>query len=224
MTLVKLKNILRKKINKIFCYYNNNLYLCNEMKRTVEISIEKAKEWYKSGNASLKEVALQAFEESELMIEPWETIKTYEDACRALWINPNLVDFLPSAHLKNMYKLQIVKGALNGVYWTPELNTGTIYYPWMRYYPKGNSYDSIWKPVANFKAKEDNKVYTLVVGNYNSCGSGLGSFGGEYGVVNANRGLLGCKSKEIAEYFGITFGKLIFDAVYGQYKNYEWVE
>ena len=200
------------------------MYFCNEMKRTVEISIEKAKEWYKSGNASLKEVALQAFEESELMIEPWKTIKTYEDACRALWINPNLVDFLPSAHLKNMYKLQVVKGALNSVDWTPELNTGTIYYPWMRYYPKCNSYDSSWKPVANFKSKEDNKVYTLVGGDCYYYGGGLGNFGYGSGDVYVHSGLLGCKSKEIAKYFGITFGKLIFDAIYSQYKNYEWVE
>lgn len=194
------------------------------MKRTVEISLEKAKEWYNSGDNSLKEVALQAFKESELMIEPWKTIKTYEDACKALGINPHLVQYLPSAHLKNLYKLQIVKGALNGVDWEPKFNTGTIYYPWMRYYPKGNSYGN-WKPVANFKAKEDNKVYTLVGGGYSYYdGGGLGCFCYGFGDVYASLGLLSCKSKEIAQYFSFTFGKLIFDALYSQYKNYEWVE
>ena len=193
------------------------------MERNVKISLEKAREWYNSGNESLKEVALQAFKESELVVNPWETIKTFEDACRVLGINPKTVDLIYDAHLQNIYKLQIVKKALNGADWKPKLNTGTIYYPWMRYYPKGNSYDSSWKPVANFKAKEDNKVYTLVGGHYYSCGGGLGHFGCGCGDVYVALGLLGCKSEEIAKYFGITFGKLIFDAIYGQYNNYTWV-
>lgn len=193
------------------------------MERSIKISLEKAKEWYNSGNESLKEVALQAFKESELVVNPWETIKTFEDACRVLNINPKTVDLIYDAHLQNMYKLQIVKKALNGADWEPKLNTRTIYYPWMRYYPKGNSYDSSWKPVANFKAKEDNKVYTLVGGGYGNYVGGLGSFGSGYGDVYACLGLLGCKSEEIAKYFGITFGKLIFDTIYGQYNNYTWV-
>lgn len=193
------------------------------MERNVKISLEKAREWYNSGNESLKEVALQAFKESKLVVNPWETIKTFEDACRVLNINPKTVDLIYDAHLQNMYKLQIVKKALNGADWEPKLNTGTIYYPWMRYYPKGNSYDSSWKPVANFKAKEDNKVYTLVGGGSVGCAGGLGYFGGGCGGVGAAIGLLGCKSEEIAKYFGITFGKLIFDAIYGQYNNYTWV-
>lgn len=192
------------------------------MERNVKISLEKAIEWYNS-NESLKEVALQAFKESELVVNPWETIKTFEDACRVLNINPKTVDLIYDAHLQNIYKLQIVKKALNGMDWEPKLNTGIIYYPWMRYYPKGNNYDSSWKPVANFKAKEDNKIYTLVCGVYGVFGGGLGLFRYGYGDVIANLGLLGCKSEEIVEYFGIAFGKLIFDAIYGQYNNYEWV-
>ena len=136
------------------------------MKRNVSISLKTAKEWFNSGNDSLREIALQAFKENELVENPWELIKTFEDACMVLNIDPKTVDLIYDAHLQNMYKLQIVKKALNGADWESKLNTGTIYYPWMRYYPKGNSYDSSWKPVANFKAKEDNKVYTLVGGDY----------------------------------------------------------
>ena len=193
------------------------------MERNVKISLGKAREWYNSGNESLKEVVLQAFKESELVVNPWETIKTFEDACRVLNINPKTVDLIYDAHLQNMYKLQIVKKALNGADWEPKLNTGAIYYPRMRYYPKGNSYDNSWKLVANFKAKEDNKVYTLVGGDCGLYVGGLGYFGCVFGVVNAGHGLLGCKSEEIAKYFGITFGKLIFDAIYGQYNNHIWV-
>lgn len=194
------------------------------MERNVKISLEKAKEWYNSGNASLKEVALQAFTEDEFVENPWEKIKTFEDACMVLNFNPATVSLVYDTHLQNMYKLQIIKKALNGTSWEPKLNTGTIYYPCMRYYLKGSSYDSSWTPVADFKAKEDNKVYTLVGGDYNYYnGLGVFGYGYGYGAVHAHSGLLGCKSEEIAKYLGKTFGKLIFDAIYGQYNNYEWV-
>lgn len=192
------------------------------MERNVKISLEKAREWYNSGNESLKKVALQAFKKSELIVNPWENIKTFKDACRVLDVNPKGVDLIYDSHLQNMYKLQIVRRALNAD-WEPKLNTGTIYYPWMRYYPKGSSYNSSWTPVANFKAKEDNKVYTLVGRVCDCYAGGLGYFGDGYGDVTADLGLLGCKSEEIAKYFGKTFGKLIFDAIYGHHNNYTWV-
>lgn len=193
------------------------------MERSVKISLEKAKEWYNSGNESLREVALQAFKEGELVENPWELIKTFEDACMVLRIIPETVSLIHDTHLQNMYKLQIIKKALNGVSWKPNLNTGEIYYPWLRYYPKDGRYNSSWTPIANFKAKEDNKVYTLVSGDYNICTCGLGNFWCGHGDAIVIHGLLSCKSKEIAIYFGITFGKLIFDAIYGQYNNYTWV-
>ena len=193
------------------------------MERNVKISLEKAREWYNSGNESLREVALQAFKESELVEKPWELIKTFEDACRLLNLNPDVVYLIFDSHLQNMYKLKVIKKALNGAEWEPNFNTGIIYYPWLRYYSTGSSYDSNWTPIANFKAKENNNVYTLVGRDYHSCIGGLGNFGCDHGVVNATRGLLCCKSEEIAKYFGKTFGKLIFDTIYGQYNNYTWV-
>lgn len=194
------------------------------MERNVKISLEKAREWYNSGNESLREVALQAFKESELVENPWEIIKTFEDACRVLDINPGMIHLIFDRHLQNMYKLKVIKKALNGVEWEPDLNTGIIYYPWLRYYLGRCKDNSDWKPVANFKAEEDNKVYTLTCGGYSAYRGGLGNFGCEFGDVYSYLGLLGCKSKKIAEYFGNTFGKLIFDAIYGQYNNYTWVE
>ena len=192
------------------------------MERNVKISLEKAREWYNSGNESLKEVALQAFKESELIVKLWETIKTFEDACRVLGINPNIVDLICDPHLQNIYKLQTVRKVLNAG-WEPKLNEGTIYYPLVKYTPKDNIYKSPWKPIANLKAKENNKVYTLFGGDYNYYDGGLCGFGFGNGDVITVIGLLGCKSEEIDKYFSITFGKLIFDAIYGQYNNYTWV-
>ena len=192
------------------------------MERNVKISLEKAREWYNSGNESLKEVALQAFKESELIVKLWETIKTFEDACKVLGINPKSVDLIYDPHLQNMYKLQIVRKVLNAG-WEPKLNEGTIYYPLVKYTPKGTIYKLPWKPIANLKAKENNKVYTLFGGDYNYYDGGLCCFGFGNGDVITVIGLLGCKSEEIAKYFSITFGKLIFDAIYSQYNNYTWV-
>ena len=193
------------------------------MERNVKISLEKAREWYNSGNESLKEVALQAFKEGELVKNPWELIKTFEDACMVLNISPANVALIFDGHLQTIYKLQIIKEALNGAGWNPNLNTGMVYYPWLRYYPKGSNYNSNWSPIADFKALEDNKVYTLVGGDSGCYSLGMGYFGCGYGDVGATAGLLGCKDAEIANYFGKTFGKLIFNAIFGQYSNYIWV-
>lgn len=196
------------------------------MERSVKISLEKAKEWYNSDNESLREVALQAFKESELVEKPWELIKNFEDACRVLSIPPLDVYLIFDNHLQNMYKLKVIKKALNGVEWEPKLNKGTIYYPWLRCYPKGSSYSSYnpsWTTIADFKTKDDNKIYTLIGGDYDGYDNGLCGFACGFGNVYAELGLLGCKSGEIAEYFGKTFGKLIFDTIYGQYENYTWI-
>ena len=37
------------------------------MTRNVTLTLEKAREWFNSGNAELKEIALQAFTEKELI-------------------------------------------------------------------------------------------------------------------------------------------------------------
>lgn len=191
------------------------------MERNVKISLEKAREWYKSDNESLKEVALQAFKEGELVENPWELIKTFEDACTVL--DPDPVPLIYDTHLLNMYKLRIIRKALNGTDWEPNLNTGRIYFPWLKYYLKDDICYINRKPIANFKVKEDAKIYTLFGGDYNYHDGGLGVFECGYGYTNVSLGLLGCKSAEIAKYFGITFGKLIFDTIYGHYDNYEWV-
>ena len=50
--------------------------------RNVTLTFEKAKEFYNSGNAALKEIALQAYTKEELTIPKFENIKTFEDACK----------------------------------------------------------------------------------------------------------------------------------------------
>ena len=60
------------------------------IKRNVSITLEKAQEWYNSGNDSLKEIALQAFNENELKFD-FRKIKSLSDACSVLGLNYNVI-------------------------------------------------------------------------------------------------------------------------------------
>ena len=52
--------------------------------RNITVTLNKAKEWFNSGNATLKEIALQAFSEEELTAFDFTKIKTFEDALTTL--------------------------------------------------------------------------------------------------------------------------------------------
>lgn len=190
------------------------------------LTIEKAKEFYNSGNAALMEVALQAYTKEELTITEWQNIKTFEDACKYLGLNMDFVNFALcnmenieggfGKHLTAIYKMDIIRKALNGD-WKPSLVKGKVFYPFVRFYPANKAKDVAnsngWKLGPSFMA--DGEKYTLVSSGYSYC------YG--YGVVSVNAGLLGCKSAEIAWHMSKYFMKEIFEAVYAQYNGmYEW--
>lgn len=190
------------------------------------LTIEKAKEFYNSGNAALKEIALQAYTKEELTIPKFENIKTFEDACKYLGLNMDFVNFALcnmenieggfGKHLTAIYKMDIIRKALNGD-WKPSLVKGKVFYPFVRFYPANKAKDAAnsngWKLGPSFMA--DGEKYTLVSSGYSYC------YG--YGVVSVNAGLLGCKSAEIAWHMSKYFMKEIFEAVYAQYNGmYEW--
>ena len=203
--------------------------------RNVTLTLEKAKEFYNSGNAALKEVALQAYTKDELTIPEWQNIKTFKDACRALGIYDrpfslhlgSSTDSAYYSHIDAVSKLDIIRKALNGN-WKPSLIQGSVYYPYVRFYPAGQkareaASSKSWKLGESFIA--DGKKYTLVCGgcvcyNYN----GLSIFGCEYGDVRPSLGLLCCKSREIAAHMSLYFSKEIFEATYAHHAGtYQWV-
>lgn len=51
-------------------------------KRNVEITLNQAKEWYNNDNPSLKELALQAFTEKELVQPYWQKSYMGRRTCR----------------------------------------------------------------------------------------------------------------------------------------------
>lgn len=199
--------------------------------RTIKLTLEKAKEWYNSGNEALKEAALQAYTEDELKTIHFTNIKTFEDACSALGIDStdysiHTPSWDTADHLVAIYKLDIIRKALNGN-WKPNLIEGKVYWPYVRFYSAGDkareaAISNNWEIRQSFYA--DGKKYSLVSGSCSYCCSGgLGNFGCGYGDAYAALGLLGCKSKEIAKHMSVYFAKEIFEACYAQHVGtYQW--
>ena len=199
--------------------------------RNVTLTFEKAKEFYNSGNDALKEVALQAYTKEELTIPKWQNITTFEDAYRTLGMDLPYLKVDPSVgnsiadHLYAICKLDIIRRALNGN-WKPSLVEGRVYYPFVEFYlankVKEATNRNVWKLGPSFMA--DGEKYTLIGGGYYCVGApGVGNFLEGDGYVNANAGLLGCKSEEIARHMSRYFMKEIFEAIYAQHIGmYEW--
>ena len=199
--------------------------------RNVTLTLQKAKEFYNSGNDALKEVALQAFTKEELTNPEYTNIKTFEDACLALGMDINKVardlnnfTFLGDGlgeHLRAIYKLGIIRKALNGADWKPKMTKGNIHCGWVRFYKKSSDIPSNKKIIGKFIA--DGQKYFLVGGLMDSrFGNGLGGYGSGYS--SADLGLFCCKSSEIAQYLSEQFGKLIFDACYACHVgSYQWI-
>lgn len=207
--------------------------------RNIALTLKKAREWYNSGSSDLKEVALQAYTEEELTIPDFTEIKDFWSAVRTLGLNrcsvqDDLSRFITAygfegdtiSHLRAIYKLDIIRKALNKG-WNPKMTEDTVYYPHVQFYPAGNkakeaARNNGWDVKETFKA--DGEEYSLIGGDYNSCCVGLGTFGYGFGDVKACPGLLGCKSREIAQHMSRYFAKEIFEACYTHHiGTYKWV-
>lgn len=209
------------------------------MERNITITLEKAKEWYNSGNTSLKEVALQAFNEKELTAFDFTRIRTFKDACEALGLDyddivdtiSNIIIFGHSKASAVMFKLNIIRKALNlgqNLHLTKDPEDSYIYYPYNPLVTKSSTY---YNKKLNLgiieiigKVKSEGEEYLVLGGGANTCGlAGLGSFDSLIGVGNAytNFGFLGCANEEIAKHFGKYFGMLITEAKYGDMVDFE---
>ena len=198
--------------------------------RNISLTLEKAKEWYNSGNEALKEAALQAFTEDELKTMRFSEIKSFEDAYEALGmshfeVSEKLEYFYPSFpkdlcnHLAAIYKLDIILKALNGD-WEPSLTKGIAYDPVLWIHPAGygaarTAKERGWKVCQSFIT--EGREYSLISGHYLISHNGLSNFGTGYGMSSTALGLLSCKSSEIAIHMSTYFAKEIFEACYAHY-------
>lgn len=209
-------------------------------KRNVTVTLDKAREWFNNGNESLKEIALQAFSKEELTVFDFTRIKTFEDALTALeytesakvYIRNTINDIsMYSKASAAMAQLNIVRKALNlgqGLSLIKDPRDSDIYYPCNPFVTKNSTYykkelsSGKMEVIGKFKSKGEE--YDVLNSNF-ACSdiSGLGCFCPRIGVgyADANFGLLGCVSEEIAIYFGKHFGMLITEAKYGDTIDFE---
>ena len=209
------------------------------MERNITITLEKAKEWYNSGNTSLKEVALQAFSEKELTAFDFTRIRTFKDACEALDLDyddifSTITDIIIFGHSKAsaaMFKLNIIRKALNlgqDLPFEKDPKNSYIYYPCNPLVTKSSTY---YNKELNLgiieiigKVKSEGEEYLVLGGGALDGGcAGLSYFDSDHGVglADANIGFLGCASKEIAKHFGKYFGMIITEAKYGDMVDFE---
>ena len=207
--------------------------------RKVTVTLSKAREWFNSGNATLREIALQAFDKDELTYN-FKSITTFKKACMALnldymlcLINANNIATISKASAA-MFKLNIIRKALNlgqDLHLTKDPEDSYIYYPYNPFVTKSSTY---YKSEINSgrmkiigKIKSEGEEYNVLSGSADAGGgAGLGRFHSCYdvGVANAAVGFLGCATKEIAEHFGKYFGMLITEAKYGDIVDFEIIE
>lgn len=207
--------------------------------RNVTVTLDKAREWFNSGNESLKEIALQAFSKEELTVFDYTRIKTFEDALTALeytestkvYIRNTINDIsMYSKASAAMAQLNIVRKALNlgqNLHLVKNLKDSYIYFPTNPFITKSSNYykkeiDSGKIKIIG-KIKSEGEEYYVLSGCFNySCSEGLGSFFTDelVGGYNTGCGFLGCASKEIAKHFGKYFGMLITEAKYGDLEDF----
>ena len=204
-------------------------------KRNITVTLNKAKEWFNSGNAILKEMALQAFDKDELTYN-FKNITTFKKACEALGLNYNAMFHITksiatiSKASAAMFKLNIIRKALNlgqDLYLTKDTKDYCIYYPYNPFVTKSSThYESeinSGEMEVIGKIKSEGEEYNILGGFAIAGGAGLGGFCSDYGVGGAYAafGFLGCATKEIAEHFGKYFGMLITEAKYGDMVDFE---
>lgn len=213
------------------------------LERNVTVTLEKAKEWYNSGNESLREIALQAFSKEELKPFDFTRIKTFEDALDALGycclkreIKKDLkgIRFYSRASAA-MFQLNIIRKALNKSYdlhlTKRTKNQDYIWYPCLKFITEGNNYysDTLqsneYKKIGKFES--EGVIYNVLGGQAATNNTaGLGYYYTKFntGDACAHFGFLGCATREIAKHFSEYFGMLIMEAMYSDMVDFKRVE
>ena len=212
-----------------------------ENNTTINVTLDEAREWYNSGNETLKELALKCFPLIKLNTHNFENIKTFEDAVNELGKDIEHANFIvnvlehQSKASAAMYKLNIVRKALNlgqDLHLTKDPENSYIYYPYNPFVTENSTFFekqiNSGKMEAIGKINSEGEEYN-VLGGYALNGGGNGGLGYFYswngmGDAFAAFGFIGCANKEIAKHFGKYFGMLITEAKYGDLDGFEIIE
>ena len=208
-----------------------------ETHKKIDLTLDEARELYKGGNKTLKEIALRAFSEDELNENYFSEITTFEDAVGTIGMNLNwalrMVEELETASKASaaMFKLNIIRKALNSgqdINLTKDPKDSCIHYPCIPLITKDSTYyyDELvsgeMEIIGRFRYK-NNEYYVLCGGASANIYDGLGGFNFTSGTsfADANFAFLGCANEEIAKHFGKYFGVLITEAKFGDLDGFE---
>lgn len=202
-------------------------------KRTIEVSLQTAKEWYNSKNEALKKVALQAFSKEELTRKSFRDIKTVNDAICYLKDNQLYGDLIEeyekapcTSYSETLATYRIVVAALTHNE-DRHFTTGECWFPVVQFCKIGKEE----KCHANKKIgtiEHDGKKYTVMGGfAHRSALAGLGRFDSASAVSDswATVSFRSVSRCEIAEYISEQFGRLLFEVHYGGVNcDWEWID
>lgn len=207
--------------------------------RSITITIDQAVELFNSGNASLREVALQAFNEDELK-NNFMKITTFNDACKALGLNYDAMSVVikdiakVSKAAAAIFQLNIIRKALHLGYnlsLIEEPENSRIYCPFNPFVTEESTYylEKLNSGAIEIigEIKSEGVLYKVLGDSAEAFGfTGVGSFNSYTGVgyTCVDDGFLGCASEGIAQHFSKYFGMLITEAKFGDMIDFEIAE
>ena len=208
-----------------------------EKSTIIRLTLDEARELYKSNNETLMGLALQAFPEDVLNPTPFNKIKSFEDAMAVLGMNiddeNSIINTLKerSKAMAAMYKLNIIRKALNlgqNLHLIKSTNEDSLVYcPKNPFIAKGSTYYKndieLCRMEIIGRFNNDGIEYFVLNGDPGISGhSGLAVYDGLICVAHARTefAFLGCASAEVAEHFGKYFGTLITEAKYGDIDDF----
>lgn len=203
----------------------------------IELTLDEAKELYKSNNKKLRGLALKVFPEDALSPPSFDKIRSFEDAMTVLGMSiddgNSIVNTLKakSKAMAAMYQLNIIRKALNlgqNLHLIKSTDEDSLVYcPKNPFIAEGSTYyknDVEWcrmEVIGRFN--NDGIEYFVLNGDPGISGhSGLAVYDGLICVAHARTefAFLGCASAEIAKHFGKYFGMLITEAKYGDVDDF----
>ena len=203
----------------------------------IRLTLDEARELYKSNNETLMGLALQAFPEDVLNQTPFNKIKSFEDAITVLGMDIDDENYTVntlkerSKAMAAMYKLNIIRKALNlgqNLHLIKSTNEESLVYcPKNPFIAKGSTYyknDIEWCRMEIIGRFNNDGIEYFVLNGDPAIGghSGLAIYDDLICVAHAKTefAFLGCVSAEIAKHFGKYFGMLITEAKYGDVDNF----
>ena len=193
------------------------------MKKVIEVTEKEVQAAFKVAKSEeIKQVLAALFCKEERVtptLDDYKTIKSYEDACEALGIQPILTTdedgentvvvtgtqhFIAPKHLVALYKLETISRALWGRNWEPKPDTDGL--KWF-YYP----YFALWTKDELNDLNEKQRGALLSAGAHDGASAGFGALNPttRSSDATAHSGFRLCQeTEEKAAYFGQQFIEL----------------